>query len=545
MGGGLSGLTLALQLRKALPEAGILVIERLAHPVPEAAYKVGESVSEIASRYLRDALGLGEHLTDQQLRKFALRFFFTHGDNRDIASRVEIGFSDHIPEAIVTHQLDRGRLENWLATEVARLGVEFCESCKVEEVAVDRAGHQLTLADGDAAGAVRVRWLVDAAGRPGILKRHLGLGQGLDHDCNAAWCRVDSRIAVDDWTVDEGWQARVARGRRWLSTNHLMGPGYWVWLIPLASGCTSIGLVADPNLHPFETFNNRERFLDWLVAHEPQCAEHLTGMEFMDFRVLKRYAHGCERVFSTDRWFITGEAGVFSDPLYSPGSDDIATSNTFITDLIARDYRGEDGVDALIEQANIYFLFVFANALKVWSQQYPLMGNAQIMATKARWDLTAYWGLIAPLSCHDKLVDWDFMGSYLPNLARFGLLNESLQAFLREWLLLDSAEYSHAFINDNLFDEAVRFARDLNRHVDDAALLENAEQNVNLMAGMAREIFNHALRRMPEAARLDLSERFGPAFELDAAETPADAVARKELSRIWLTPAPQPQVAGA
>ena len=545
MGGGLAGLTLALQLRKALPEPTMLVVERRSHPVPEAAYKVGESVSEIASRYLRRALGLGDHLTEQQLRKFALRFFFSQGDNKDIASRVEIGLTDHIPGAIVTHQLDRGRLENWMAEEVTRLGVEFCDGCKVNEVEIDRPAHRLKLAHRETTATVGARWIVDAAGRPGILKRHLALGQHLEHDCNAAWCRVGSRIAVDDWTEDESWQARVPSKRRWLSTNHLMGPGYWVWLIPLSSGCTSIGVVADPELHPFETFNNRERFLEWLGKYEPQCAEHLAGEDFMDFRVLKHYAHGCERVYSTDRWFITGEAGVFSDPLYSPGSDDIATSNTFITDLIVRDYRGEEGVVQLIEQANGFYLFVFANAIKVWSQQYPLMGNAQVMATKLRWDLTAYWGLIAPLTCHDKLVDWEFMNAYLPSLARFGFLNESLQAFLRDWLILDSGEYSDQFIDDGLFDETVRFSKELDRDVDDATLLADAQQNSNLMAAMAREIFRHAIGRVPEGARPGLVERYGPIFAIDEEETAADAVARHELSRLWLTPAVEPQMAGS
>jgi urea transport system ATP-binding protein len=57
---------------------------------------------------------------------------------------------------------------------------------------------------------------------------------------------------------------------------------------------------------------------------------------------LRHFAHGCERVYSADRWLLTGEAGVFTDPFYSPGSDFIAMSNELITDLIIRDRRGED-----------------------------------------------------------------------------------------------------------------------------------------------------------------------------------------------------------
>src|SRR5947207_11532840 len=91
LGGGQAGLTLAVQLKKARPATRILVIERQKHPVPEAAHKVGESTVEIAAHYLRDVLGLHEHLQKQQLRKFGLRMFFSCDTNSDIARRVELG----------------------------------------------------------------------------------------------------------------------------------------------------------------------------------------------------------------------------------------------------------------------------------------------------------------------------------------------------------------------------------------------------------------------------------------------------------------------
>lgn len=38
----------------------------------------------------------------------------------------------------------------------------------------------------------------------------------------------------------------------------------------------------------------------------------------------------------------TGEAGAFLDPFYSPGSDFISLNNTWVSDLIKRDFEGED-----------------------------------------------------------------------------------------------------------------------------------------------------------------------------------------------------------
>ena len=45
---------------------------------------------------------------------------------------------------------------------------------------------------------------------------------------------------------------------------HLMGRGYWVWLIPLGSGTTNFGIVVDANLHPYTRLNRFEKAIEWL-----------------------------------------------------------------------------------------------------------------------------------------------------------------------------------------------------------------------------------------------------------------------------------------
>ena len=57
LGGGLAGLSLALQIRQASFDASITVLEKRAHPVPEAAHKVGESTVEVAAHYFGNVLG--------------------------------------------------------------------------------------------------------------------------------------------------------------------------------------------------------------------------------------------------------------------------------------------------------------------------------------------------------------------------------------------------------------------------------------------------------------------------------------------------------
>ena len=76
LGGGLAGLTLGRQLLMKRPDIRVAILERRGFPAPEAAHKVGESTVEIGAHYFGEELKLKKHLTDQQLPKFGLRFFF-------------------------------------------------------------------------------------------------------------------------------------------------------------------------------------------------------------------------------------------------------------------------------------------------------------------------------------------------------------------------------------------------------------------------------------------------------------------------------------
>src|SRR3954447_6529054 len=120
LGGGLAGGCLARQLRMEAPGVSVLVAEKRAHPVPEAAFKVGESSVEIGAHYFQKRLGLEPHLRSAQLEKLGLRYFFSHGDNRDIAERTELGPTQFSP--VPSFQLDRGRLENFLLGDNAAMG---------------------------------------------------------------------------------------------------------------------------------------------------------------------------------------------------------------------------------------------------------------------------------------------------------------------------------------------------------------------------------------------------------------------------------------
>ncbi|MGH8178654.1 MAG: NAD(P)/FAD-dependent oxidoreductase, partial [Steroidobacter sp.] len=433
LGGGLAGLTLAIQLRRQFDSLDILVVERRRHPAPQAVHKVGESSVEIGANYFDTVLGLKEHLTTHQLKKFGFRFFFSEG-RTDVDAVTELGASRYL--ATPSYQLDRGIFENFLGEHARELGVQFIDGAVVRsfEMGTDGAAHQVRYETNGEMRSVESRWLIDAAGRAGLIKRKLNLAQENSHDANAIWFRIGTKIDVDEWSSDEEWLRRCDPPYRWLSTNHLCGKGYWAWLIPLSSGSHSVGVVCDATTHPLETMNTFDKALDWFRVHQPRLAQEIEGKKHLlqDFCFLRNFSYGCKQVFSGDRWALTGEAGVFLDPFYSPGSDFIAIANTYITDLIARDLRGElIGGRAHIYQ-QLYFSF-YESTLSLFTDQYDLFGDPEVLPVKVIWDYTYYWGILCQLFFQRRLTDVANIGRLSDELNHSKALNFAMQGFMREW----------------------------------------------------------------------------------------------------------------
>jgi len=535
IGGGLAGLTLALQLLRARPGTAVAVIERSTFPVPEAAHKVGEATVENGAHYFREVLGLEDHLEAEQFRKLGLRFFMTAGDNRAIAPRFELGSRRFLPSR--TYQLDRGRFENELARRARLAGAAIYDGSSAREVVLDSAGvHRVACVREEEDCELRARWVVDASGRRAVLKGMLGLRKPVDHDINAVWFRLEEMIEVDDFVdtdepageseVREAWRERVPSGERWRSTNHFMGSGYWTWLIPLSSGSISVGIVADESIVPFKTINRFEKALAWLRLNEPQVAEAVEAKaeRLQDFRSLRHYAHGCAQVYSADRWCITGEAGTFLDPLYSPGSDFIGLSNSYITDLLVRDLEGED-VNERAGRYNAAYLAAFESALATWKDQYPLMGNPQIWGAKAAWDTVAYFATLNLLFVNDALFDLDFMDSVAPTWSRYGELALGMQKFFRAWAKYDDGEVADGAFGDLSEEIYEHLNGELLTRLKPPELRARLDRNVALLEDAALEVINGAAQRIGE----DRAAEIAPAALADrlaiSATPPSGAMA--------------------
>jgi hypothetical protein len=345
--------------------------------------------------------------------------------------------------------------------------------------------------------------VVDASGRAGLLKRKLGLAQDNAHDANAVWLRVDARLDPNDWSDDADWIARCSPPVRWRSTNHLCGPGYWLWLIPLSSGSHSVGIVADQAMHPLSGMNSFDKAMQWMHVHQPRVARALEPLRdrLQDFAFLRNFSYGCKQVFSPQRWALTGEAGLFLDPFYSPGSDFIAISNTYIAALIAKDLAGEEFAPYAGVYEQLYFSFYEAT-LAMYTGQYGLFGDARVLPVKVVWDYTYYWGVLAPLFCSGRIADLASISRLRDELAGAKALNLAMQGWLRAWSEAGDGEDTVRNLDQGAIDWFAELNRGLADPLDAAGFRQRMRGNCDRLRELAAEIVAVAQAAHP---RLDAS----------------------------------------
>ena len=552
-GGGLAGLTLALQLKKSLFQSRILVLEKRKDPAHDATHKVGESLSELGAYYLRDVLNLKDNLVSCQLRKFGFRFFLTPEHSDDITKRVEVGSKIFNP--FPSHQVDRGKLENDLVNAAIDSGVEVVLGAKVTSVELLKKGHHIRFEKNNAERDITAKWFVDATGRNSLLRKKLNLEKDLDHNINSAWFRLNANIDIDYWSDNINWRSFIAPGLRRLATNHLMGEGYWVWIIPLVDDRTSIGIVADPRYHPFETFNSFEKSMNWLKKYEPLAASMLEAdkEKLMDFKVMKNFAYDTKQFYSSERWAVTGEAGAFLDPLYSPGSDFIGLSNTWITDLVTRDLNDED-----IALRSLVYDHAHKQLFRGWAtlyrDMYGLFGKTQIMLMKIIWDWAAYWGIPNVLFSNKGYINLDVMKLYAaPNGMghRFATLNNNMQHLFGVWAQhYNENVWGHQL---NIFDVAClkRLQSEIGAQYNHDELVSKIQSNLNLLELISAEIFRKVSNQL-HGTSLDMNvDPYNMKIDngvtelLNKSGTQAalavDDSIRADINKMWLTKINAPQ----
>ena len=377
IGAGWAGLTLARQLKMSRPELSILQLDA----ATEYKAKVGEATVEMTGHYFMHRLGLANYLYRNHLPKNGLRFLFD-SENHDLELHQ---MSEHGTSNIPPHpafQLDRARLEEDLVAMNREMGIDILLGARVKDLEIDESvgrDPHLVQFDCPALGesvdpmgqTVSGRWLVDASGKAGLIAKKYKLHHRRDVPKNAStWARFSNIKDIDALGPKE-WRRKV--NGRFLSTIHFTGEGYWIWVIPLSGGFTSIGVDCDK-----DRMKNRpvkkDDFMAFLKSHRG-LADLLEDAQMEDFEAWGQLAYRGEKYMSEHRWATTGFAAMFLDPLFSFGGDMISLFNDGICQSICADFALEEDVEAntlltqqvpvLNQQAHEFYQRIFSHVHNV------------------------------------------------------------------------------------------------------------------------------------------------------------------------------------
>jgi hypothetical protein len=242
---------------------------------------------------------------------------------------------------------------------------------------------------------VSARWVVDASGVAAVLARQEGwLKPNTEHPTTAVWARW---TGVKDWDGAElakkfpEW-SQECFGIRATATNHLVGPGWWAWIIPLKGGDVSVGVVFDQRIMSWpEGGSLGQRLKDFLLKHP-------VGREIMcDAQIRENDVHWRKNLpyvsttFAGDGFAIVGDAGAFIDPFYSPGMDWVSFTSWSSAQLILAQQRGED-VTPLVAKHNATFARSYVRWFKaIYKDKYEYIGDFDLMRIAFQMDLGLYY----------------------------------------------------------------------------------------------------------------------------------------------------------
>lgn len=208
-----------------------------------------------------------------------------------------------------TYQVCREEFDRILLERAREVGVDVREACNVVtcEFAPDAAVLEIASRTDAATGRVRVRALVDATGRGGLLARKFNL------------------------RTEEARLANIAIYSHYTNVPRLGGPrpddirlvarndAGWFWLIPISEQLTSVGVVLPKALYRRFENDSAEETLNRTISDTPIVTELMReARREWPVRVEKDFSYSAS-AYAGDRWILAGDAGSFLDPVFSTG----------------------------------------------------------------------------------------------------------------------------------------------------------------------------------------------------------------------------------
>ena len=392
MGGAFSGSSSAVLLKRQFEDLRILIIERTV----EFNRKVGESTSEVAGCFLTRILRMGMHLNAKHVMKHGLRMWFHRDGGNCPGESTELGpvYQGRLP----TFQLNRITLDAEILREAEKLGCEVVRPATIRDLELGGIGKNTVTyktEDGEVR-TVTAGWVIDASGKAAKIAkmRKTWRSNAGTHPTASMWTRFRNVNFLDshESVKQMGGASPKVISQRGFATNHLMGFGWWCWIIPLDSGEVSAGITWDTRLFtPPSEGEISARVKRHLLTH-PIGKMMFGNAEAVenDNCYYKDLSYWSEEV-AGEGWIAVGDATGFMDPLYSQGLDFCAHTVYSSYTLLRDHYSGKCTKEGIMKR-NTEFkrsYFDWFNAL--YKDKYWYLGDAELMHAAFLMDVSTYF----------------------------------------------------------------------------------------------------------------------------------------------------------
>jgi flavin-dependent dehydrogenase len=394
VGSSVAGSMTAAYLKQQQPTLRVVVLG----PCPEHEQRpyVGESLVEPAALFMRE-IGMGDYLHSTQMTKNGLTFYHKIKPDDPLDRR----YSVHAPAWLYHRawQLHRPDVDRALRACAAALGARLVTGRMHDcEIGTAATGHRVHARVGANTITFACRWLIDATGRTRRIGKRV-----------TTYIRPDAkqRSCFWFWLADfepflphlDMTMRRAPAYDLWESTHHFLGPGYWIWGIPLASPnwqrLISVGITFRPDIltRPMRSLDD---FLTLVDQQHPALGAMVRSGKVLATNVYHEYLYWADKVYAMDGWFLVGDAARAVDPLYSNGLSLTTVQVQQIGEMIRRQRDGVLTPDDLEALETLWRRFMAREQGDI-SDYYEVMHDPFQACMRRYWNVCGWFNAFLPL----------------------------------------------------------------------------------------------------------------------------------------------------
>lgn len=420
MGAGFAGLCQARHLMLKIPNIRVALVAPCAEEPSVKEPKIGESALEIAALFLAKELGLHEYLIENHLPKQGLNFHWTKAPNCTETLDDYYGVFSNRQPSIPCFQVDRAKLERDLIAMNKKMGAAFY-SGQVSDVDLT-PGDDIKTVEIELDGQktrIQGQHIIDAACGHFIPQKKDNLLTGSENlpeiGTGSAWMRVEG---IERQIFHSGYDPLRASTSHYYATNHYLGNGHWVWMIPTDGPRKeiSIGIIHHHSIIPAEMVNSENAFREFLDTHHRLLARLIDSGQPLDFHYSPSLAHRNTMMFYPDNCYVIDDAAYLFDTFYAHGTSALAIAIESVTELIRASLAGEGEVEQKRTAYNEFNL-AFARSINyLYRGHGQQLSHASIMSWRIYWEFMWWFGVQVPLYVGKWHLDLTFIPLFIQTL---------------------------------------------------------------------------------------------------------------------------------